>query len=402
MGDFFQGGEITTLHKLGKGNLERAEFELQEFARKRPIALILPCLHTDLKSQALKVIIEELKNVNYIRELIVALGPTEKSEFKYAKKIFSEVPFKTTVIWNTGERILDIYDTIRSLGLYIGEIGKGRFIWTAYGYILSQDEFHTIVHHNCDILTYSREILARLCYPLSNPNYTYRFCKGYYSRVTDRLHGRATRLLITPLVRALISIIGCIPILSFFDSFRYLLSPEFAIDTRLARVNRLPSDWSFEVGVLTEVYRNISIRNICQVDITEEYEHKHQILSPDDATKGLNKMCVDICLSMFSTLASEGIVFTSGSFETLVATFDKMAREIINKYEDDAGLNGLLFDRYGESNVVDVFKTSITEAAERTKKNPLGTPLISSWQRVISRTPDVLSIIQEAVQKDNS
>ena len=36
-----------------------------------------------------------------------------------------------------------------------------------------------------------------------------------------------------------------------------------------------------------------------------------------------------------------------------------------------------------------------------TKENPPGTPLISSWQRVISRTPDVLNVIHDAVQKDN-
>lgn len=401
MADFFQHSEITTLHRLGKVNIEKLEHELTEYAPKRPIAVILPCLYSDLKSESLKVIVEELKNISYIKELVVALGPAEKSEFKYAKKFFSQLPQKTTVIWNTGERILDIYDTIRSSGLSIGEIGKGRFIWTAYGYILSQDEIQIIVHHDCDILTYSREMLARLCYPLANPNFTYRFCKGYYSRVTDRLHGRATRLLIAPLVAALIKIFGCHPILSFLGSFRYLLASEFAIDTRLARVNRLPSDWSLEVGILTEVYHNISKQNVCQVDITEEYEHKHQVLSPDDATKGLHRMCVDICTSIFSTLASEGIVFTSGFFETIVATYDRAAREIINKYEDDAIINGLLFDRHGEINVVDVFKRGIKEASERIKDNPLGTPLISSWQRVIARTPDVLNILREAVEKDN-
>jgi len=301
MADFFQHGEITTLHRLGKVNLEKLEHELTEYAPKRPIAAVFPCLYSDLKSEALNLIVEELKNISYIKELVVALGPAEKNEFKYAKKFWSQLPQKTTIIWNTGERILDIYDTIRSSGLYIGDIGKGRFIWTAYGYILSQEEIQIIVHHDCDILTYSREMLARLCYPLVNPNFTYRFCKGYYSSVTDRLHGRATRLLITPLITALIKIFGCYPILSFLGSFRYLLASEFAIDTRLARVNRLPSDWSLEIGILTEVYHNISIKNVCQVDITEEYEHKHQVLSPDDATKGLHKMCVDICTSIFST-----------------------------------------------------------------------------------------------------
>ena len=99
MSDFYQQGDITTLHRLGKMNLELLESELTEYSKKRPIALVLPCLHTDLKTRALKVIVEELKKVSYINEFVIALGPTEKNEFKYAKKFFSELPQKTTVIW---------------------------------------------------------------------------------------------------------------------------------------------------------------------------------------------------------------------------------------------------------------------------------------------------------------
>jgi glucosyl-3-phosphoglycerate synthase len=48
--------------------------------------------------------------------------------------------------------------------------------------------------------------------------------------------------------------------------------------TDMARVNRIPWDWGLEVGALAEVYRNYSPRRICQVDIAETYEHKHQSL----------------------------------------------------------------------------------------------------------------------------
>lgn len=39
--------------------------------------------------------------------------------------------------------------------------------------------------------------------------------------------------------------------------------------------------------------RNYSPRRVCQVDIATTHEHKHQILSPDDARKGLMKMAVE-------------------------------------------------------------------------------------------------------------
>ncbi|MBA3061232.1 MAG: glycosyl transferase, partial [Nitrospirae bacterium] len=317
MSDFYQTGIVATFHRLGKFNLEKIESELTWYAQERPIALVLPSLYSELEGEALKGIVRELKEVKYIKEIVVALGPATEEEFKYAKEFFSVLPQKTRIIWNSGSRVTEIYNAVESADLPTGEPGKGKSAWMAYGYVLSQREFHAIALHDCDILTYGRDMLARLCYPIVNPNLDYDFCKGFYSRVSDRLHGRMTRLLVTPLIRALQKIIGYHPLLVFFDSFRYPLAGEFCMDVDIARVNRIPGDWGLEVGVLAEVYRNSSLRRVCQVDIAENYEHKHQALSPDDETKGLHKMCVDICKSLFRTLTSEGIVFSSGLFRTL-------------------------------------------------------------------------------------
>jgi len=244
-------------------------------------------------------------------------------------------------------------------------------------------------------------MLARLCYPVVNPNLDYDFCKGFYSRVTDRLHGRVTRLLVTPLIRSLQKILGYLPILVFFDSFRYPLADEFSMDVDIARVNRIPGDWGLEVGVLAEVYRNTSLRRVCQPDIAENYEHKHQELSPEDATKGLHKMAVDISKSILRTLASEGIVFSDGLFKTLIATYMRTAQDMLKRYEDDAAINGLIFDRHKESLAVETFTKRIKRAAETIMEDPLGVPLIASWDRVISAIPDILNTIREAVEDNN-
>ncbi|MBI5741565.1 MAG: hypothetical protein HZA16_12735 [Nitrospirae bacterium] len=209
-----------------------------------------------------------------------------------------------------------------------------------------------------------------------------------------------SRLLVTPLIRSLQRIIGHHPLLLFFDSFRYPLAGEFSMDIDLARVNKIPGDWGLEVGVLAEVYRNTSWRRVCQVDIAENYEHKHQILSPEDATKGLHKMCVDISKSVFRTLASEGIVFSDGFFKTLVATYVRTAQDMLKRYEDDAAINGLFFDRHEESLAVDTFTNGIKKAAEIITEDPLGVPLIASWDRVTSAIPDILGMIKNAVDKD--
>ena len=401
MSDFYQTGVVATFHRLGRINLEKIEAELTWYAQQRPIALVLPSLYSEIEGEALRGIVRELKEVKYIREIVVALGPATEEEFKYAKEFFSVLPQKTRIIWNSGPRITDMYTTVESSELPTGEPGKGKSAWMAYGYVLSQQEFHAIALHDCDILTYSRDMVARLCYPIVNQNLDYNFCKGFYSRVSDRLHGRLTRLLVTPLIRSLQKIIGYHPFLAFFDSFRYPLAGEFCMDVDIARFNRIPGDWGLEVGVLAEVYRNSSLRRVCQVDIAENYQHKHQALSPEDETKGLHKMCVDICKSLFRTLASEGIVFSSGLFRTLIATYVRTAQDMLKRYEDDAAINSLFFDRHEESLAVETFTKGIKKASDIIMEDPLGVPLISSWDRVTSAIPDILVRIREAVEEDN-
>lgn len=93
--------------------------------------------------------------------------------------------------------------------------------------------------------------------------------------------------------------------------------------TDLVRVNRIPSDWGLEVGSLAEVFRNVSLKRLCPVDLADNYEHKHQEVSPDDQTGGLLKMCADISKSLFRTLSSEGVTFSENIFNTLLVTYLK-------------------------------------------------------------------------------
>ena len=403
MADFFQGGILTTLHRLGMPNLERLEAELTWHSHKRPIALVLPALYSEFEGEAMKLIVDTLKckGTQYIREIVVALGPSNEDQFRHVRSYMKILPHKTTIVWISGPRIAGIFDTIRKAEVPVGMPGKGQSVWMAYGYVLSKEEFHSIALHDCDILTYQREILARLCYPVTNSHMDYEFCKGYYPRVTDRLHGRVTRLLVTPLLRALKKICGEHPLLTYFDSFRYPLAGEFSMDTRLVRVNRIPGDWGLEVGVLAEVMRNTTVRRICQVEIADNYEHKHQPLSHDDATKGLHKMCVDICKSLFRTLMAEGIQFSPSFAKMLIVTYMRTAQDMLEMYEDDAAINSLVFDRHGESRAIETFKIGIEEAVEMITTDPLGVPLIASWDRVTSAIPDILERIQKAVEDDN-
>jgi glucosyl-3-phosphoglycerate synthase len=270
----------------------------------------------------------------------------------------------------------------------------------AYGYVLAAADCEVIALHDCDILSYSRELLARLCYPVANPNLGFEFCKGYYARFTRTMHGRVTRLFVTPLIRAMASLCPGVPFLNFIDSFRYPLAGEFAMRTNLARVNRIPSDWGLEVGVLAEMYRNVAMSRICQVDLADNYEHKHQHLSPDDPGKGLRRMASDIAKSLFRTIASEGVSLTQDDFRTLQVRYVRMAEDTMQRYYADAMLNGLGFDRHAEELAVATFAKSLGEAASEFLHNPLGLPLLPNWNRVLAAIPDCFDRLRQAVEAD--
>lgn len=401
MSDFYQTGVITTLHRLGKPSLDRLEGELEQFTRQRPVALVLPSLYSEFEGPAMPGIVQELAKVRYLREIVLVLDKASVKEFEQAREFLSPITSNVKVIHNDGRRILEIYDTLKRNGLDAGQRGKGRSAWLAYGYVLANAKCDVIALHDCDIVNYSREMLARLCYPVANPNLDYVFCKGFYSRVTNKLHGRVTRLLVTPLIRSLANLGGEHRFLKFIDSFRYPLAGEFAMSTDMARVNRIPWDWGLEVGSLAEVYRNYSPRRVCQVDIADTYEHKHQALSSDDPEQGLMKMTVDICKSIFRTLASEGVVFSDGFFKSLSVAYLRQAEDTIMKYEADAAINGLEFDRHEEAKAVDSFTRAIALAADTFMQSPLGTPMIPNWNRVTSAIPGILDMLKKAVDEDN-
>ena len=401
MSDFYQSGVITTLHRLGKPSLERLEGELLQFSRIRPIALVLPALYSEFEGPAMSGIVQELSKVKYLCEVVLVLDKASDKEFRQVKEFMAPIPGKARIIHNDGKRVIEIYETLKRNGLDVGERGKGRSAWLAYGYVIANGACDVIALHDCDIVNYSRELLARLCYPVANPNLDFVFCKGYYSRVTNKLHGRVTRLLITPLVRSLQKLAGEYGFLTFLDSFRYPLSGEFAMTTDMARVNRIPWDWGLEVGSLAEVYRNYSPRRVCQADIAETYEHKHQALSAEDPQQGLMRMTVDICKSVFRTLASEGAVFPDGFFKSLSVAYIRTAEDTIMKYEADAAINGLEFDRHEEAKAVEAFTRGIAIAAQAFMENPMGAPLIPNWNRVTSAIPGILDMLKKAIDADN-
>jgi len=401
--DFYQNGIVTTLHNLTDRPLEDLERELMSFSRLRPMSLVLPSLFSELEGPALDNIINEVAQVPYLNEIVIGLDRADQAQYEYAHKFFSRLPQHHRVLWNDGPRLKQLDAQLQQEGLAPTEMGKGRNVWYCYGYVLASGRSESVALHDCDIVTYDRSLLARLIYPVAHPSFNYVFAKGYYTRIAEqKMNGRVSRLLVTPLLRALKKVYGSLDFLEYLDSFRYPLSGEFSMRADALNDIRIPSDWGLEIGVLSEMKRNYSTNRICQVDIADVYDHKHQPLSEEDANAGLSKMSTDICKAIFRKLATQGEVFTTETFRTIKATYFRVALDFIETYHNDARMNGLSLDRHAEEKAVELFAENIMNAGEHFLANPMETPFLPSWNRVISAMPDVLDRLYEAVEADNS
>ena len=201
MADFHQNGVISTLHNLSNRSLIEIEKELRQYSRQAPIELILPSLYSELEGDKLKIV-SCLSEVKYLNHITIGLDKATESDFKLAKKFFSKLNQSHSVIWNDSPKMKKLDRDFKNLGIAPDQPGKGKNVWYCMGYAYARNEAKSIALHDCDIITYTRELLARLVYPVANPNFNYEFCKGYYPRVRNgTLSGRVTRLLVTPLLK---------------------------------------------------------------------------------------------------------------------------------------------------------------------------------------------------------
>jgi glucosyl-3-phosphoglycerate synthase len=402
MSDFLQDSHITTFHSLGKlMSVEKLEDILRTFTPNRPIALLIPSLFSELEGDALPKIIEELKGADYISRIVISLDRATRDQLNYAREFFCPLPQDVKILWHDGPRIKSIMKLLDKNDLQVGPQGKGRGAWLGFGFILAKRDTFGIALHDADIVTYDREMLARLIFPLVHPGCDFEFSKGFYSRISTKMHGRVTRLLVFPLIQALALLIARNDFIRYLRSFRYPLAGEFAIVNNLIRRCRMPYNWGLEIGVLSEVYRNSSKKRICQVDLADLFDHKHSSLVAGDMKGGLGKMAVDIILMMFSTLASMGHILSREFFNTLSSTYLRTAQEFITKYYHDSLINGLYFDRHAEGVAVETFRECLTHACEQFLENPFEVQSIPTWNRVVAAVPTIFDKIEEAVEEDN-
>ncbi|BBU54753.1 MULTISPECIES: glycosyl transferase [Mameliella] len=402
MSDFHQNGNIAQFHNLRSRPLEELIYEIETYAQTRKITLVLPCLYSELEGPAMGNILDELSKVTYLHRIIIGLDRATEQQFRRARDFFSRLPQDHVVLWNDSPRMSELDAKLAEMGLAPQEQGKGKNMWTCMGYLISCADTSVMALHDCDIVTYKRDLLDRLVYPVVNPNFRYQLSKGYYPRIGDgKLNGRVTRLLVSPLLIALKRTIGDRDYIDYLRAFRYPLSGEFALRTSLLPDLRIPSDWGLEIGVLSEVWRNLGRHSVCQVEIADAYDHKHQQVSEEDAATGLNRMSMDICKAVFRKLAADGTVFTPNVFRALKATYYRVALDLIEFYDNDAKMNGLTIDRHREELTVELFANNIVEAGKVFLEKPNETPFVPNWSRVNAADPGIVGELRAAVAADN-
>ena len=401
MSDFFQNGVITTIPKLGDRSVENMEKELFVLSKRRNMILLLPALYSEFQTLAMAKIIKEITTIDYLYRIVVGLDGATKEQFEDVKKRMSIVHTKVDVIWNDGPRIIGLRDELKNAGFTSVDIrGKGLNVWMMLGYVLSDRDAYAIALHDCDIVNYSREIPARLFFPIVHPAFDFEFNKGYYSRVDDRLYGRATRLFYTPLLKSLERVFGNNRYLNYMGSFRYALSGEFALIRSLARGIRISPTWGLEVSTLSEVYHSTSKKRICQSEIIDTYNHKHQVLGSEYGD-GIAKMTKEIAETIFRIMSQSGVAFSNAKFSALLTTYYEESRRAIDQYSAVSEVNALKYDRQKEIEAILTFTDSLRLANEDFHDDPMGVPALPAWTSVRSVLPNFTYKFNEAVKRDN-
>lgn len=330
MSDFAQSGLISTLQRLNDTHLARIEGELCDLAKDKPIALVLPCHAADLERPAFAHVAAELESAGFLDAIVVSINGLDPERpaptFGFASQVIINPPGG----------------------------GKGANVAAAFAELLRIGRHEIITLQDCDVASFRRADLARLCYAVAHPDLGFRFAKAYYSRVTDRLYGRVSRLFLAPLLHAVVRAAGHIPLVDFLLSFRYPLSGEVVLTRELAAQLPPTSGWSVELSHLCEVFRHVDPRDVCQVDGGTGYDHKHQ-----PAAIALTGMAAEIARELFTQLTTEGLA-TDAAFRSAIAhAYRREAAHALRRSAALARINALPFDADAERSIVEAFAAQL-------------------------------------------
>jgi glucosyl-3-phosphoglycerate synthase len=395
--EFSQNGLITTLHDYGQG----FEWQNEELnAGNRSCSIIIPMLYSEIKRPALRNILDHVNNCSFLDNVIVSLKAKSIDEYQKTVKFYRRLKIPHLILWNGSPRVTKILLDLKKEDIKVADLaGKGRDMWLALG-IASLDSYATALI-DADVTTFTSELPTKLLFPVASPKLDFFFNKAYYTRIgfkEMRMYGRVFRIFVSPLLNSLRRKIGRRSVfLEYLNSFKYALSGEFSLTSDLALNIRVPGDWGVEVGMLSEVFRNASLKRICQTDLGF-HDHKHRKIG--DRETGLVKMAGDIEKSILRNLVEmEGVNVSAPFLRSLQVLYRRLGQDYIHSYGHDSFFNAIAYDRHEEENVLGIFSEMILKAGEDYIKRPFGA-LIPSWARVLSAFPSLRDDLRRAAEKD--
>ncbi len=381
--DFAQPGPICTLQQLNPAHAPRLEAELEEAARDRPISLVLPCHGSELaEPAALQHLCAELAGARWLREVIVGVNGVTAAGFAKASAFFTRwLPLPARVIWSDGPQLSQ---ALAELAPHRVPTGKALNVWVALGFICAEARSEIIVTQDCDVRSFRRETLARLCHACAHPGLDFAFAKLFYARATDRLYGRVSRLFLAPLLRAARGLGGGEGLVEFLLAFRYPLAGECAMRRDLAAQLRLHDGWGLETGMLCEVFRHTPPERVCQVEGGEGYDHRHH------SAKGgvLEEMAAQVAGALLAYLRRESKARrTDAPMGELVRRFRVEAAAALRRSAALALINGLPFDEAGEHALAERFAQQLEALLLRKVSAQRMTNSTTNWAEILCSEP---------------
>ena len=388
----FDQAQITRIHDF-RMNFDYMKSRLQNLNDRYPSGVIIPVLEKDVNNPAFKKIIDGLNECTYLKKIYIAFSGNS-DDYKNAQKELYELKIPNEIIWCNNPQVDEILKDLKVKGLDITQMrGKGKDLWIAIG--IASLDLYAFAIHDSDIISYDKTLPTKLLYAVVEPRLDFFFSKGYYARISPenkKMYGRIYRLFINPLLDALQKkIVYPSQFIQYLQSFRYPLSGEVAMYSDIALNLRIPGHWGLEMGMLAEIFRNISVKRVCEVDLGL-FDHKHKEMNQD----ALLKTAGDAFITLLRTLTEmEGINVSDSSLLSLRIIYRRYAQDKVRQYYADAVCNNLDFDRHCEETYVETLSDVILNTGKQYLTDP-STSQLPDWLRTLSAMPDSRERLRKA------
>ncbi|MEM1182567.1 MAG: hypothetical protein AAGM22_29750, partial [Acidobacteriota bacterium] len=137
-----------------------------------------------------------------------------------------------------------------------------------------------------------------------------------------------------------------------------------------------------------------------QVELSENYSHKHQSCVVPGASGGLSRMCTEIAVSLFQALEEHGVQLEASLLRSLSACYKKLARSRLKPYRATAAINGLSFDQLREEKQIDLFALSLDQAWDTLTQCRLASSALPCWGNMQARLPDFGEQLRASARDD--